>query len=56
MAGKKGQKWAEKNSRYPVKMNTAVTEKVGNAIHAEAEKKDRSYSAIIRKALDKIFG
>jgi len=56
MTGKKGQKWTEKKNRYPVKLNTVVTQKVGDAIEEEAEKKERSISDIIRRALEKIFG
>lgn len=56
MAGKKGQKWAEKKAKFPIKINTAVSEKVGNAIQAKAEKEERSASSIVRKILQKVFG
>ena len=56
MSGVKGQKWANKRKRYTVKVNTAITEKTGDAIKKEATKENRTISFIMRRALEKIFG
>lgn len=56
MAGKKGQKWAEKKAQFPVKINTAVSEKTGKVIEVRAKEEKRSKSSIVRNVLEKLFG